>query len=110
MQYPSMQMNVKLEMQFCGDKINDAAGYRADQHQHHQSQASSHSAANYSKEAVQKWPHDPKWSEMSLLSDFSDMSSSDPEDLFLPDLSSSLESLHSIEAFNFFNEKQNLAF
>ena len=47
----------------------------------------------------------------SLLSDFSDMSSSDPEtDIFLPDLSSSLESLHNIEAFNFFNEKQNLAF
>ena len=110
LQYPSMQMNVKLEMQFCGDKINDAApaGYRAstDQHHHHQS----HASADYSKEAVQKWPHDPKWSDMSLLSDFSDMSSSDPEDIFLPDLSSSLESLHNIEAFNFFNEKQNLAF
>lgn len=50
-------------------------------------------------------------SDMSLLSDFSDMSSSEPEqDIFLPDLSSSLESLHNIEAFNFFNEKQNLAF
>ena len=54
---------------------------------------------------------DSGWSEMSLLSDFSDMSSSEPEpDIFLPDLSSSLESLHNIEAFNFFNEKQNLAF
>jgi len=72
------------------------------------------------KEGVTKWQQDPScrkenipasgWSEMSLLSDFSDMSSSDPEDIFLPDLSSSLESLHNIEAFNFFNEKQNLAF
>ena len=74
---------------------------------------------NNTKDGVAKWQQDAcrkenipasGWSEMSLLSDFSDMSSSDPEDIFLPDLSSSLESLHNIEAFNFFNEKQNLAF
>ena len=93
MQYPSM--NLKLEMYCSNDKST------ALQHQH------------------QKWsPHDcSKWSgssDMSLLSDLSDISSSvssDPDsDLFLPDLSSSLDSLHSIEAFNFFNEKQNMAF
>ena len=93
MQYPSM--NLKLEM-YCSNEKSTAL-----QHQH------------------QKWStHDcSKWSgssDMSLLSDLSDISSSvssDPDsDLFLPDLSSSLDSLHSIEAFNFFNEKQNMAF
>merc|ERR1719270_895171 len=100
LQYPSMQMNLKVEM-VSADKSVD-------------------NLEKNMKEGVTKWQQDPScrkenipasgWSEMSLLSDFSDMSSSDPEDIFLPDLSSSLESLHNIEAFNFFNEKQNLAF
>ena len=99
LQYPGMQMNLKVEMVPTEKSVDNVD--------------------NNTKDGVAKWQQDAcrkenipssGWSEMSLLSDFSDMSSSDPEDIFLPDLSSSLESLHNIEAFNFFNEKQNLAF
>ena len=41
------------------------------------------------------------------IDEFSDMSSSDPEDLF-SDINSSLESLHHLDTFTFFNERHAL--
>ena len=41
------------------------------------------------------------------IEEFSDMSSSDPEDLF-SDINSSLESLHHLDTFTFFNERHAL--
>ena len=41
------------------------------------------------------------------IDEFSDMSSSDPEDLF-SDINSSLESLHHLDSFTFFNERHAL--
>ena len=56
----------------------------------------------------QKCPDLPSFPDLSI-DEFSDVSGSDPEDLF-SDLNSSLESLHHLDAFSFFSEKQNLAF
>ena len=56
----------------------------------------------------QKFSDLPSFPDLSI-DGFSDMSGSDPEDLF-SDLNSSLETLHHLEAFSFFGDKQNVAF
>lgn len=99
-------MHIKVEMAIKSGDTSSPSNFK---HQHLEP-SSNDQCKDFKWQDGNRKGQESSWSDMSLLSDFSDMSSSDPEEMFLPDLSSSLESLHNIEAFNFFNEKQNLAF
>ena len=101
-----MNVNCKLEMHYDQKPFNEVTSFKQQCIEKHMNIKSKMPSAQTSYK--QKCGDLPSFPDLSI-DEFSDVSGSDPEDLF-SDLNSSLESLHHLDAFSFFGEKQNLAF
>ena len=102
----NMNVNCKLEMHYEEKPCNAVTSFKQQCIEKHIN--SKNKILPPQASYKQKYPDLTSFPDLSI-DEFSDVSGSDPEDLF-SDLNSSLESLHNLEAFSFFSEKQNLAF
>ena len=102
-----MNVNCKIEMHYDHKPYNEVISFKQqciEKHINKKTKTPLTAQTPYK----QKCGDLPAFPDLSI-DEFSDVSGSDPEDLF-SDLNSSLESLSNLDAFSFFSEKQNLAF
>ena len=102
-----MNVNCKIEMHYDHKQYNEVLSFKQqciDKHINRKNKTPLTAQSPY-KQRCNDLPTFPDLS----IDEFSDVSGSDPEDLF-SDLNSSLESLSHLDAFSFFSEKQNFAF
>ena len=102
-----MNVNCKIEMHYDHKPYNEVLSFKQqciDKHINRKNKTPLTTQSPY-KQRCNDLPNFPDLS----IDEFSDVSGSDPEDLF-SDLNSSLESLSNLDAFSFFSEKQNFAF
>ena len=106
-----VNVNCKLEMHFDPKHQNQVNAFKQQCMEKHMSvkQSLNKMSSAFCQSGFKQRQCDlPNLPDLSI-DGFSDVSGSDPDDLF-SDLNSSLESLHQLEAFSFFSEKQNIAF